>query len=682
MKNQISFFSFVRLVCLVIFMSLLGMLYWSYVLQEEKLKSIDIRLEAIQNELKNKNVVPNQYVTSAQDMEVGDPNYPNLLVQDAYSAQLLPLLLGKDFTPKGCLRMAIVGAPDTLHPFSPWSQVAEWMGYCQGTAAREKFGYYETLSPDFALKIEERPLDRPDRASFWVHLREDLYWQPLKQEHFPDGVELASMFLHKHKVTAHDFHFFFNAIFNPHVDVPDAVTLRFLLRDIERIDVIDDHTFSVIAKKTKRVDRFGKSTYVLPYATHFYVAQLRPLARFVYQYNSDGTKIAPNDEGADFYRTSSLWAEHFSNHFASRVIVSCGPWVFDGMSDRQIRFRRNSDYYAPHQALYEAMEIYFLESPDAIFRDFVAQKIDLCTVSPQDLVELDQYLMSKEYAVHKQKGIEINRLDYFLRNYTYVAWNQKNVLFQNKKVRQALTLAIDRNRLIRQNLQGKGVVVTGPFFIASEGYNTSVEPYPYDPDEAKRLLAQAGWFDSNADGVLDKMINGTLVPFKFRLAYFVKNPASKANCELIATFLKEVGIECVLQGLDITDLSIACEDKSFDALYLAWGLSSPPEDPRQLWHSEAADQKGSSNLVGFRNKEVDLLIDELQFEHNREARKKLLWKIHEIIYDEMPYTFLFTPTATLVSWNWEHNIFIPKERQDILPGATWEQPSITYSWKY
>ena len=159
----------------------------------------------------------------------------------------------------------------------------------------------------------------------------------------------------------------------------------------------------------------------------------------------------------------------------------------------------------------------------------------------------------------------------------------------------------------------------------------------------------------------------------------MKNPLAKANCELIAAFLKEIGIDCILQGLDLTDLTIACDDKSFDALYLGWEMPPPPIDPRQLWHSETADLKGSSNLVGFRNIEVDHLIDQLEFEYDPAVRKKIIETLHEKIYQEQPYTFLFTPIDTLVFWNWERNIFIPRDRQDLLPGADWEQPSFMYS---
>lgn len=163
--------------------------------------------------------------------------------------------------------------------------------------------------------------------------------------------------------------------------------------------------------------------------------------------------------------------------------------------------------------------------------------------------------------------------------------------------------------------------------------------------------------------------------------YFVKNPISKINCEQIAQSLKDIGIECRLNGLDLADLSSAFEEKNFDALYLAWSLGAPPEDPRQLWHSEGALVKGSSNMIGFQNKQVDQLIEQLQFEKDKEVRRKLFNELHGVLYDEQPYTFLFSPMNTLLWWSSIQNVFVPKERQDLVPGATVEQPAYMYSWK-
>lgn len=662
--------------------AILGMIYWSNQIQEERLRVINQELEKLQKELKTQERHDTSLFPGAKKRLKAktrihiDPKYKNLLEEDSFFTSTMPKLVGKNFVPKGTLRLATIGSPQNLHPFSQWAMVSEWTGYCQGSIAAQKFGFYERMAQDFAIKMEQRKTDRPDRVAFWVHLRDDLFWQPLEQRHFPDDIQLASHFLHKTQLTAYDFKFYWDALSNTHVDVPDAVTMRFLLRDIEKVEVIDDLTFVVTCKLTHT----GDNVLSLPYAVPFYVSQLKPLPRFVYQYNPDGTKICPDDAGGDFYRTSSTWAQSFSQHFASRVIVSCGPWIFDGINDRQIRFRRNGDYYSKTQALYEALEVSFLETTEALFRDFLAQKIDLCIINPQSLVELERYLESPEYKKEQQKGNAIRRLDFLQRRYTYLGWNEKRNLFASKKVRQALTLAIDRARLIRQNLNGQGVEITGPFFYGSPENDPELAPYPFDPDKAKLLLAEKGWYDSVGDGVLHKVIDGKSVPFSFSLVYFVKDPIAKINCEQIAQSLKQIGIDCRLSGMDIADLSAAFEDKDFDALYLSWSLAAPPEDPRQLWHSEGKDVKGSSNMIGFQNVLVDRLIEKLQFEKNQEIRTKLFRQLHGVLYEEQPYTFLFSPTGTLLWWNWIQNVFIPKERQDLIPGATVEQPSYMISW--
>ncbi len=642
----------------------LGMIYWSSLIQEEKLQLINAQVDLLEKEFKN---FPQKTVeTHGKNERVRphiDPKYKNILELDPFFTETLPKLIGPNFQPKGTFRLATIGNPENLHPFSQWAQVSEWLGYCEGTLGTQKFGFYEQLAQDFAIKIEER-----DQNSFWVHLREDLFWQPLEISHFPKEMNLSSHFLEKHPVTSQDFKFFWDALSNSHVDVPSAVTLRFLLRDIEDIKVVDDLTFVISCKQ---------KSYALP----FYLAQLRPLARFVYQYNPDGSKICPDDSGIDFYRTSTTWAQSFANHFASRTIVSSGPWIFDGIDDKQIRFRKNPDFYSKVHALYEALEVYFLETSEALFRDFLAQKIDMCVINPQSLVELDRYLASDEYKKQKELGSEVKRLDFLARQFSYVGWNEKNPLFASKQIRAALTMAIDRARIIRQNLNGQAVEITGPFFYGSSENDLSIPPLSYDPDQAKRILAVEGWYDSVGDGLLHKEIDGKKRDFSFSLIYFVKDPIAKINCELIAQNLKEIGIECQLVGMDLADISNAFEDKRFDAVYLGWSLGTPPDDPRQLWHSEGANVKGSSNMIGFMNKDVDALIDAIEIEANPSKRNELFRKMHALLYEEQPYTFLYTTKATLLYWSWIENIFIPKDRQDLVPGAVVEQPAYMYSWR-
>jgi peptide/nickel transport system substrate-binding protein len=666
---------------------LLFMLYWSQVLQEERLRDIDNSLRKLKGEissLKYSQKSPDAQKESAQGLKARphiDQRLPDLLKDDAYFTSVLPHLIKNKPLPRGTLRLATYGKGEDLHPFCNNAQPQEWISYCVSNLGRFAFGRDNEFAHDLALKIELREGEKEDEAAFWVHLREGLLWQPLDPAHFPDGICLSPHFMKSSPVTAEDFEFFVQAFKNPHVDLPGAVAARSTMQNLDRIEVVDELTFKVFYKKILVSEEGKAPVYKLPYAARQQVISLLPLPCFVFKYTVDGKKIIEDDSDRTIYQKSSFFAQQFVRHFAKSSITSCGGWTFDGMNNHQIRFRRNNDYFSPNFVLYDAMEIYLLENPEAIFRDFIAGKIDGCLVFPQYLVELENFLSSPIYQMEKERGNEIQRFNYINRSYGFIAWNNKKPLFASKKVRQALTMAIDRKRMIEQNLNGQGVEITGPFFIGSKANDKTIAPWPYDPDEAKRLLLEEGWRDQDGDGILEKIIDGKKVLFSFRLSYFVKNPTTKANVELVATELKKIGVECILNGIEYADLSILMDDKSFDAYYLAWTCPYIPDDPDQLWHSKWANEKGSSNTIGFRNEEADRLIDRLKYEDNEEKRIELYCRFHSLIREECPYTFLYSSNATFVVWNRIQNVFIPAERQDLVPGAEVLEPSIIHGFK-
>lgn len=675
----------------------MAMLYWSSALIEQNLKFMQGDLLQIKSELLNikddidkvrteflKTLLehPSTIAISPSLPQLDQPVRPssqNLLTRDPFYATTLPQLLGSNFKPHGIRKEATIGKPNNLHPFSNWNEVASWISLCTVGLAGQEIGKYETLTPDMALSMELRYTSE-GYPEYWLTLRKDVYWKPLNPNHFSEGIELAPIFLRKHLVTAHDFKFYYDAIMNPHVEEAGAVALRNYFSDIEDMRVIDNFTL-VIRWKTKKIkDENGKDSFQMKYLSKSFTGSLRPLARFVYQHFSDGTKIVNDDSNPNTYRTNPIWAQNFSHHWANNVIVSCGPWLFDGMTDREIRFHRNPDFYDPYAVLVDAYEVKFRDSPDAIWEDFKSGSLDLFTVPANLLAELDRFLQSSPYQKQAQQGLEIKQLNYLNRSYTYIGWNESNPLFNNREVRQALTLAIDRERIIRQNLNGMGVQTTGTFFPYSPSYDATLKPYPYDPDRAKQLLQEQGWFDSDGDGIIDKVINGKRIPFRFTLTYYVKNPTTKAICDYVSTALKQIGIDCKINGIDMADLSAVFEDKSFEAISLGWTLGTPPEDPKQIWYSTGAKEKGSSNAIGFVNTEIDHIIDQLEYEYNAEKRIELYHRFDAIIYEEAPYTFLYAPKTALVYRNYLQNVFIPADRQDLIPGANVGEPQPSIFW--
>lgn len=649
------------------------MLYWSSTLVEKDLKKIQNELLQIKNELSSLQF-GSSYQNNGRQNPTKEHFFPNnLLKPDPFYVETLPKILGPQFTPHGVRKEATIGKPDNLHPFSNWNEISSWLELCTVSLTTLQVGIYETYVPEMALSMELKD-SKEGKPEFWLKLREDVFWHPLNPNHFPPNVKLHEDFLRKHQVTAHDFKFYFDAVMNPHVESAKAVALRLYYQDIEKVEAVDDFTLVIRWKTKEFIDDQGKSTSQMKYSAKLWTGALRPFPRFVYQYFADGSKIISNDNDPETYRTNTVWAQNFSHHWAQNTIVSCGPWLFDGMTDNEIRFKRNPQFFDRTAVLFDSFVVSFRNSPDAIWEEFKTGSLDRFDVPPNLLGEYERFLSSSPYLKQKEQNLEIKRLDYLMRGYNYIGWNEARPLFNSKKVRQALTLSIDRERIIRQNLNGMGLQITGPFFPYSPSYDPSLKPYPYNPQKAKQLLREEGWTDTDGDGIIDKMIEGNKIPFVFTLTYYVKNPTTKSICEYVATALKEVGIICNLNGVDMADLSKVFEGKDFDALFLGWALGTPPEDPKQLWDSSGAKQNGSSNAIGFANEEVDAIIAQLEYEQDIEKRNALYHRFDAIIYDEAPYTFLYAPKIALIYRDYLQNVFIPAERQDLIPGANVGEP--------
>jgi peptide/nickel transport system substrate-binding protein len=593
------------------------MLYWSSALLEEDMRQLKSQLSEIKSDLSNLrlsapaigNSLVNSDKTSISSRPHIDPSLPNLLQEDPFYTETLPKLLGKDFSYEGTLKSATIGKPDNLHPFSNWGEVIEWTSNCVASVAKQQFGKYETLCPYLAIKMEARKRDGSENFEYWVHLRDQVYWQPLRKEMFSEDIKLAPHFFQRHQVTAYDFKFYIDALLNPHVNEAGAVALRTYYNDIEEIEVLDKLTFIVRWKPQLVKDEDGKEVYKVKYTSKLWTGALKPLPSFVYQFFPDGKKIVDDDSDVTTYRTNLIWAQNFAEHWAKNIIVSCGPWIFTSLNDRQISFIRNKEFYLPLAALTEKMEVQFKLSTETIWQDFKSNALDTYTLRPEQLLEYETFKTSAQYQEQAEEGARIERLDYLARRYSYIGWNQAKVFFKSQKVRQALTLAIDRQRIIRQTLNGLGEETNGTFFPTSSSYDASIPVWPFDPSRAKQMLEEEGWYDSDGDGTIDKLIDGVRVPFRFSLTYFVKNSQTKAICEYVATALKEVGIVCNLNGVDIADLSAVFEDKSFDAISMAWGFSTPPEDPKQVWYSAGAKEDPPMRSVLLMQRRTKLLTN-------------------------------------------------------------------------
>jgi len=174
-------------------------------------------------------------------------------------------------------------------------------------------------------------------------------------------------------------------------------------------------------------------------------------------------------------------------------------------------------------------------------------------------------------------------------------------------------------------------------FYLTDYYDKNLVCEQHDPAQAKRLLAEAGWMDTDGDGVLDK--GGER--FSFELATTAGNPVAETISTVYREELAKIGVEMTIRQLDWAAFLKKVQEWSFDACMLGWSLDVE-SDEYQIFHSSGAGQKGSSNHVGFVNAEADQLVERFRVTFERKKRIEMLRRFQEIIQEEQPYTFLFS----------------------------------------
>lgn len=227
--------------------------------------------------------------------------------------------------------------------------------------------------------------------------------------------------------------------------------------------------------------------------------------------------------------------------------------------------------------------------------------------------------------------------------YTYMGFNLKHPFFQDKRVRQAIAYAIDKSEIIDVVLFGLGSPATGPYVPNTWPYNPNVKKYEYNPEKAKELLKEAGWEDTDGDGLLDK--DG--MPFRFTIFTNMGNTLRKNAATIIQWRLAKIGIKVEIRALEwSTFINEFIDKRRFEAVILGWQIGLDP-DQYDIWHSSKTKEK-EFNFISYSNPEVDELLEKGRRTFNIEERKKAYFRIQEILAEELPYLFLYVPDATPV----------------------------------
>jgi peptide/nickel transport system substrate-binding protein len=224
-----------------------------------------------------------------------------------------------------------------------------------------------------------------------------------------------------------------------------------------------------------------------------------------------------------------------------------------------------------------------------------------------------------------------------VRQYEYIGWNNRRPPFDDPEIRRALTLAIDRKSLVDTLMRGFASICAGPIPPGVWARDSDLEPWPYDPVEARAILARKGFRDSDGDGILER--DGR--PFRFTLTTNAGNRTRAEAAVLIRDQLRRVGIDAQPAVLEF---QVEWERQlvgDFDAVIGGWGIPSTL-DFRPEFHSSQIGNRGH-NFVAYRNAEVDRLLDEVHAEPDLETARPQLVRFQRILHQEQPYTFLWEP---------------------------------------
>lgn len=344
--------------------------------------------------------------------------------------------------------------------------------------------------------------------------------------------------------------------------------------------------------------------------------------------------------------------EDFEASPFSRNPVGNGPFKFKKwVTNTKIILERNEEYWGEKP---EIKTIEYKIIPDAAIGLQVLKKGLL------DFYELTSIQWTKQTGSEKFNKM-FRKIGYPSPGYSYIGWNNDHPIFKNAKVRRAMTHMVNRKKMNEKLNFGLGKIVVGPFFPFGKQYNKDIKPFKYDPNRSKELLKEAGWTDTDGDGLLDKDNK----PFRFTFLY----PSASKNTERISTILKEelikLGVDMNIVKMEWAAFLDRINKREFDATMLGWG--TPIEgDPYQVWDMSGVEQKNSSNFISYKNKEASELIRKARVEFDEVKRNELYWKFQDILHEEQPYTFMFNKPAVVVVSRRFDNVKVHKTGLNLL----------------
>jgi peptide/nickel transport system substrate-binding protein len=515
--------------------------------------------------------------------------------------------------------------------------------------------YEKLLEQDFEstdlypVIAEARPTVSEDHLTYTFTLR--------KNVKFSDGKPL----------TAKDVVFSYKVVKNPLIT--DGAALRNYYESVANVEAKDDHTVVVtMTKPYFLAEYFLGGLWIMPK----HVLDPKNL--------TDGYSFAETGDMAKSQSNASLkaFAAWYNTPEVKRDVklnIGSGPYMFDEWkTGESISLKRSSSWWNAGSDKWNPAY------PEKLFYKVINDRSAAVVALKNGEIDFMEYVPAAKFVEELDTVATpfIRKATYKTQIYSYLGFNMNHPILSDKAIRKAMAHCIDRDALIKQVMRSLATAVNSPIYDDRPEYDASITGVPYNLSEAKKILAAAGWKDSNGDGVLDKVLNGKPTPLALSILVNAGNETREAIAVSFSDELRKVGIKLEVRKLEWSVFLENMRSRKFEVSIGAWVNDPIPSDPYQIWHSSQIGNKGS-NYVGFNNPRADQLLEMNRVEFDEQKRIAYMREFQQIVAEEQPYVFLWTPLYPAAYNTRLQNVRFSYVRPGYNPTQWWIPKSM---WKY
>lgn len=475
------------------------------------------------------------------------------------------------------INMVMYSAPDTFNPYFSKGNYGKYAGGELVLSTLLKYtGEWELVNDlinDYNIS--------DDGKIYTFMLKENVKWH--------DGVPF----------TAKDVAFTIQTVMHPDWAGTGYVNAKFIVgakdykagktTDVPGIKIINDYTIKIELEEPYApfLEAVGKGFWILP------------------AHGFEGVEVA------DFERAPF-----------SEAPIGTGPLKFTKyVQDQYVEYEANEEYFLGAPNFDKA--ILRIMPADSALLGFEKGEIDTVTRPGLGVINITDYNKIKEMS-----NLDVNV--FRTMSYQNMTINTTQPYFSDKRVRQAMAYAVDREGIVDKLLQGIGSVAYGPLSEDSPWFNENMPKYDYNPERGRELLKESGW---NPDQ-------------KIILAVPKGNIVREKSAPIIQQNLADIGMKVELEFMEFPTLMAKVEEQSYDICLLgsSTGMLDPDSNLYSFMHSSQLRPNGW-NSASWKNESMDEMLEAGAKEIDQVKRKKIYDEAQRIVLTEVPYIYLYYEDA-------------------------------------